>query len=89
MGREELDRLIDGHLQQVIDARPFEQHIQHLLLEPLAVAAVAREGDVGHELHLDRDLSLSLALFATASLLVEGEIGRLEAHLFGQRLVGI
>ena len=85
---EELNGLVDGHLQQVVDVFATVFHIQHLLLEPLAVAGLALQGDVGHELHLNRDLSLSLALLATATLLVEREIGGVVAHLLSECLLG-
>ena len=50
--------------------------LEHLRLEPLAVALIARHEDVGEELHLDPHLAFALARFAAAARHVEGEVAR-------------
>ena len=53
-----------------------------------AVAGFTREGDVGHELHLDGDGALTLAFLAAAARRVEREEAAVVAHLLGQLLLG-
>ena len=89
VGVEELDGLVDRHLQHVVDVGVVEADLQHILLEPLSVARFALQHQVGHELHLHRDGALALALLAPSALAVEAERARRVAHLLRQRLVGV
>ena len=84
---KELDGLVYGHLEDVVDVCAAIFHVEDVLPEAFPVASLAFEGDVGHKLHLDGNLALALALFAASAFLVEGEKGRCEAELFGQRLL--
>ncbi len=85
-GGEFLQRLVDGHVEDVGDAVTLELDLQGLAVEARAVAHVAWDVDVGQELHLDAQLALSLAGFAAPAVHVEREAsGLVAAHLaFGQ-----
>ena len=86
MLREELNGLIDGHVEDVADVLVVEVDVEYLGLEPLSVAALAGQHEVGHELHLDGDCALAFAFLTTSAIGVEAEIGRCEAHLLRKRL---
>ncbi len=68
---EELDRLVDLHLQHVADVLAAPAHRQRLGVEALAVADVARHLHVGQEAHLDRAHALPFAGRAAALAGVE------------------
>ena len=80
---EELDGLVDGHVQDVIDGLLMEQHVEDFLLEPAAMAGFAFQDEVVHELHLNGDGAFALAFLTPAALGIEGEEGRRVAHLLG------
>ena len=83
---EKLHCLAHGHVEHVGDILAMEAHIQHLRLEPRAVAALAGQDDVGHELHLDGNLAGTLAFVTSASVGIEGEVLGGIAPLLGERL---
>ena len=86
---KELNRLVHGHFQHIIDTRTVIFDIEHILFEALAVAGFAFEGDIGHELHLDRDPAFSFTFFTSPAFLIKGEIGSRIAHLLSQRLLTV
>ena len=86
--REELNRLIDGHGQDVVDRFAPVTDIEHVLFEAFAMAMFTFDGDVCHELHFDGDGTFSFALFASSARRVETEMGRCEAELLGEWLFG-
>ena len=88
IGGEESDGIVDGHVKDVVDVFAAIGHLQHLGLEALAVAGLALDGDVAHELHLYGDCALALALVAASAIGVEREVGWGEAHLPRQLRVG-
>src|SRR5256885_10244326 len=53
--------------------------VEHLRLEPLAVALIAGHEHVGEELHLDAHLALALTRFAPSARHVEREMTRRQA----------
>ena len=80
--REERERLLDRHLEHVGDRLALEAHLERLAVVALALARLARDVDVGQEVHLDLDLAVALARLAAAALDVEREAPRLvAAHL--------
>ena len=80
--REELQRLLDRHLEHVGDRLALEAHLERLAVVALALARLARDVDVGQEVHLDLDLPVALARLAAAALDVEREpAGLVAAHL--------
>ena len=80
--REERERLLDRHLEHVGDRLALEAHLERLAVVALALARLARDVDVGQEVHLDLDLAVALARLAAAALDVEREAARLvAAHL--------
>ena len=85
---EEGYRLRHGHTEHVVDVLSGKAHFEHVALEALAVAAVAGQREVCHELHLHRHHAGSLALLAASALGVEGEVLRRDVHLPGQWLLG-
>src|SRR5581483_9019457 len=71
--REEAERLLDGHLEDVRDRLALEAHLERLAVVPAAVARLARDVDVRQEVHLDLDLAVALARLAAAAAHVERE----------------
>ena len=76
---EELERLLDRHVEHVGDRLALEQHLERLAVVALALADVAGDVDVGQEVHLDLDDAVALAGLAAAALDVEGEAAGLVA----------
>ena len=80
--REELERLLDRHLEHVGDRLPLEAHLERLPVVAAPVARLTGHVDVGEEVHLDLDLPVALARLAAAAADVEREAARLvAAHL--------
>ena len=84
---EELERLLDRHLEHVGDRLALEADLERLAVVALAVALLARHVDVGQEVHLDLDLPVAAAHLAAAALDVEREAARLVAAR--PRLLGL
>ena len=76
---EELERLLDRHLEHVRDRLALEADVERLAVVALAVALLAGHVDVGQEVHLDLDLAVAAADLAAAALDVEREAARLVA----------
>ena len=76
---EELERLLDGHVEHVGDRLALEADVERLAVVALAVALLARHVDVGQEVHLDLDLAVAAADLAAPALDVEREAARLVA----------
>src|SRR5450759_3968824 len=75
--REELERLRDGHLQHVRDRTTLVVDLERFPVIALALADLARDIDVGQELHLDLEDTVALAVLAAATFDVEAEAARL------------
>ena len=73
---EQLQRVLDRHLQHVVDAVALVEDLQRLAVVALAVADVAGHVHVGQEVHLDLDQAVALAGFAAAAAHVEAEAAR-------------
>ena len=84
---EELQRLLDRHVEHVGDALALEADLERLAVVALAVALFARHVDVGQEVHLDLDLPVAAADLAAPALDVEAEAARLVAAR--PRLLGL
>src|SRR5262249_35898675 len=87
--REELQRFLDRHLEYLRDVLALEANLERLAVVARALARLARNVDVGQEVHLDLDLAVALARLAAAAADVEREPARLvPAHLRlgGQRV---
>ena len=83
---EEGERLAHRHVEHLVHVLATVPHLEHLRLEPHAVALVARDEHVRQELHLDADLAFALARLAPAAGHVEGKMaGRQPA---GPRVLG-
>src|SRR4051794_12974265 len=76
---EEGERFAHGEIQHLVDVPSAVVHFEHLRLEALPVALIARHEDVRQELHLDAHLPFALAGFAASARNVEGEVARREA----------
>ena len=85
---EELDRLLDGHVEHVGDRLALELHLERLAVVALALADLAGDVDVGQEVHLDLDDAVALALLAAPALDVEREPARPVAARLGLRQPG-
>ena len=70
---EELDRLLDAHVEHVGDVLALVADLERLAVVALAVADLAGHVDVGQEVHLDLELAVALAGLAAAALDVEAE----------------
>ena len=70
---EEVQRLVDRHLQHVGDVLALVVDLQRLAVVALALADLARHVDVGQEVHLDLQDAVALARLAAAALDVEAE----------------
>src|SRR5947199_311836 len=70
---EELERLLDGHLQDIGDRPALEADVERLAVVALAVALLARDVHVRQEVHLDLDLTVAAAHLAAPALHVERE----------------
>src|SRR5262249_2123525 len=68
---EERQRLPNRQIQHLVNRSPAVADLQHLRFESLAVALIARNEDIGEELHLDADLALALTGLATSARHVE------------------
>ena len=80
--REEAERLLDRHLEDVGDRLPLEAHLERLAVVAPPLAGLARHVHVRQEMHLDLDLAVALAGLAAAALDVEAEpAGLVAAHL--------
>ena len=71
--REEGERLLHGHLENVGDRLPLEADLERLAVVALPLTGLARHVDVGQEVHLDLDLAVTLARLAAAAFDVERE----------------
>jgi len=76
---EEVQRLLDRHVEHVGDGFAAEQNVQRLAVVALALADVAGDVNVGQKVHLDLDHAVALAGLAAAALDVEREAARLVA----------
>src|SRR3954469_19730800 len=84
---EEVERLLDRHVEDVRDRLALEADVERLAVVALAVALLARHVDVREEVHLDLDLAVAAADLAAAALDVEREAPRLVAAR--PRLLGL
>ena len=73
---EERQRLAHGQVEHLVNRSPAVVHLEHLRLEALAVALIARDEHVGEKLHLDADFALALTRLAAAAGHVEREVAR-------------
>ena len=85
---EELDGLVYGHFQYIVDVLSFVFHLQRVALEAFPVARLAFQHQVCHELHLYGHRSFALAFLASSAFGVEREITCRISHLFGKGLFG-
>ncbi len=81
-GLEERRGLLDRHVEDLGDRLALVMHLEGVGVVPGAVADLARDVDVGQELHLDLDRAVAGACLAPAALHVEREPALLvPAHL--------
>jgi hypothetical protein len=83
---EDRERVFDGEVENVGDGVALELDGQGFLIVAAPVADLALHVDVGHEVHLDAALAVSLACFAPAAGDIEAEAAGLVSALarFGQ-----
>ena len=86
---EKLYRLINRHLQHIVNVLAAIQYIQHILLKAFALAVLALQHHIRHKLHLYPYRSLALAGFAPTTWRVKREMRWCEAQLFAQLLLGV
>ena len=85
---EELQRLLDRHVEHLGDRLALEVHLERLAVVARAVADLAGDVDVGQEVHLDLDGAVAGARLAAAALDVEGEPARQVAADLGLGRLG-
>src|SRR5690606_41995930 len=73
---EQLQRILDGHLEHVVDVVALVEDLQRLAVVTLAAADIARHVYVRQEVHLDLDQAVALARLAAAAPHVEAEAPR-------------
>ena len=79
---EELDGLVDGHVEHVGDALALEADLEGLAVVALAVAGFAGHEHVGQEVHLDGLVAVAATGLAASAGDVEGEAsGLVGTHL--------
>src|SRR5689334_12331554 len=61
---EERQRLSNREVEHLMNRAASIADLEHLRLEALAVALIARHEDIGEKLHLDPDFSFALARLA-------------------------
>ena len=83
---EELQCLLDRHVQDLVDVLPFVAHLQSLPVVSVSVAYFAGDIDVRKEIHFNLDVAVAGARLAAAALHIEGEPSLLVAS--GFRIVG-
>ena len=88
MRGKESTGLGDRHRQHVGDGAILPAHGQRLAIEAVTAADIARDLDVGQEVHLDRDLALTFAHRAAPAAGVEREPAGLPAMGAGVEGVG-
>ena len=79
LGLEELDAVLDGHVEHIGDALSLELHLERFAVVAVAVADVAGDIDIGQEVHFDLDQPVAGAGFAAPALDVEAEAAGLVA----------
>ena len=80
---EELDGLIDGHVEHVGNRLAFIAHFERFTVVTLAVALLARHLDIGQEVHLDGLVTIAATGLASPAFHVERETARLVASYLG------
>ena len=81
-GGEEVDGLLDRHVEDLGDGLALVVDLERLAVVAGAVADLARDVDVGEEVHLDLDRAVARAGLAAAALDVEREPAlQVAAHL--------
>ena len=73
---EELERVLDGHLEHFVNILALVANLERLPVVSLAAADVAGHVHVRQEVHLDLDDAVALAGFATSTLDVKTEAAR-------------
>src|SRR5262245_52594719 len=76
---EERERFADGEIEHLVNRAATVPHLEHLRLEPLSVALIARHEHVGEKLHLDAHFTLALAGLASSARNIEREVAGREA----------
>src|SRR5439155_26829413 len=74
--REELERFLHVHFQDVLNTLAFEADLERLAIETPALAHRARHPHVGKEVHLQPVRAVALARLTPAARLVEAESAR-------------
>ena len=64
---EEVQGIVDGHFEQIVHILASIGHLQGLAIVALARAYLARNIDVGKEVHFDLLLAIALASLATTT----------------------
>ncbi len=87
---EELGRLADRHVEHLGDVLALVVHLERVAVVPRSPAHLARDVDVGQEVHLDLDRAVARAVLAATALDVEAEpaglvAARLRLHRVGEQ----
>ena len=72
-GLEEFLGVFDGHIEHIGDAEALEFNLERLAVIPAAIAFLARDVNIGEEVHLDLDQAVAVAGFAAAPFDIEAE----------------
>src|SRR5688572_18437581 len=73
LARECTDGLVHGESEHVVDTAPVHAHLEHLRFETLTAAFIAGNVHIGHEDHLDLEMTLAFAPLTPSASNVEAE----------------
>ncbi len=82
---EECQRLLDRHIEDIVNTLSLVLHFQRLAVVPLSVADFARDIDIREEMHFDLNDAVAAAGLAAAALNVKTETSLLVAAGLGIR----
>src|SRR5829696_3265562 len=82
---EELQRLLDRHIQDLGNRLALVMNLQSLPVVASAMAYLARHVDIGKEVHFDLDRAVASAVFAATTLHIERETAWLVSANLGLR----
>ena len=74
--REELARLINGHIKHLRNVLATVRNLKRLTVVTIAAANLTGDVNIGKEVHLDLDLAIALACLATTALHVKRKAAR-------------
>src|SRR5271154_1022462 len=85
---EKRESFLNGELKHLVNVQSLVTNVENGALEARALAFLADQLDIGQELHLYRDRTVALAIFAASAGNIEGKMAGIVAAFFGVGRVG-